>query len=50
VQRSDRLRKLLSLHGADARSPTKEIERVACALASGTAHAWGKSWEIRRGR
>ena len=50
VQRMDRLRKLLSLRGADARSPTGEIERVACALASGSAHARGQSWEIRRGR
>jgi hypothetical protein len=49
-QRRDRLRKLLGLHGADARSPTKEIERVACALATGSAHVRGKSWEIRRGR
>jgi hypothetical protein len=49
VQRSDRLRKLLALHGADARSSTGEIERVACALVGGTAHAQGRSWEIRRG-
>jgi len=49
AQRSDRLRKLLSLHGADARSPSGDIERVACALAGGTAHAWGKSWQIGRG-
>jgi hypothetical protein len=49
AQRSDRLRKLLSLHGADARSPSGDIERVACALAGGTAHAQGRSWEIRRG-
>jgi hypothetical protein len=50
VRRGDRLRRLLSLHGADARSPTDEIERVACALATGSAHVRGKSWEIRRGR
>jgi hypothetical protein len=50
AQRSDRLRKLLSLHGADARSPTVVIEGVARTLARGTAHVQERSWEIGRGR
>ena len=51
AQRNDRLRKLLLLHGAGARSPTEqELERVACALARGTAHTRNESWEIGRGR
>jgi hypothetical protein len=50
IQRSDRLRKLLRLHGADERSPTDEIERVAAACARGTAHTRSESWEIGRGR
>ena len=50
VQRTDRLRRLLALHGATGRSPTVEIERVACALATGTAHTRTESWEICRGR
>lgn len=49
VQRSDRLRRLLLLHGAGARSPTEELERVACALATGTAHTGSESWQIGRG-
>ena len=49
-QRTDRLRKLLSLHGADGRSPTVEIESVARALSAGTAHTQAESWEISRGR
>lgn len=49
-QRADRLRKLLLLHGAGGRSPTDQIERVACALARGTAHCGNQSWEIARGR
>ena len=50
VQRSDCLRKLLSLHGAGGRSPTEAIERVACALGRGTAHTRSESWQIGRGR
>jgi hypothetical protein len=50
VQRADRLRKLLLLHGAGGRSPTEEIERVACALARETAHLGKESWQIGRGR
>jgi hypothetical protein len=51
IQRSDRLRRLLFLHGAGARSPTEdEIERVACACARGTAHTRSESWAIGRGR
>ena len=50
AQRTDRLRKLLSLHGEGGRSPTEQIERVACALAAGTAHTQAESWEISRGR
>ncbi len=50
VQRSDRLRKLLLLHAAGERSPTEELQRVACALARGTAHTRSESWEIARGR
>lgn len=49
VHRTDRLRRLLLLHGADGRSPTEDIERVACALARGTAHTRNESWEIGRG-
>ena len=49
-QRTDRLRKLLLLHSAGGRSPTEEIERVACAMARGTAHTGSASWEIARGR
>lgn len=49
-QRADRLRKLLLLHGVGERSPTDQIERVACALASGTAHTRTESWQISRGR
>lgn len=50
-QRADRLRRLLLLHGVGGRSPTEdEIHRVACVLASGTAHSGGQSWEIVRGR
>ncbi len=51
IERCDRLRRLLLLHGAGARSPTEEeIERVADACARGTAHTRGESWEIGRGR
>ena len=50
VQRTDRLQKLLSLHGACGRSPTVEIEQVACALARGTAHTGTESWEMCRSR
>jgi hypothetical protein len=50
VQRADGLRKLLLLHGGGARSPTEEIERIACALARGTAHRGSESWQIDRGR
>ena len=50
IQRTDRLHKLLLLHGASGRSPTDQIERVACALAGGTAHTGSDSWEIARGR
>jgi hypothetical protein len=50
VQRSDRLGKLLLLHGAGERSPPEELERVACALARGTAHTRSESWEIGRGQ
>jgi hypothetical protein len=50
AQRTDRLRKLLSLYGADGRSPTEEIELIACALAVGTAHTRNESWETSRGR
>ncbi len=50
VQRTDRLRRLLSLHGEGGRSPTEQIELVACALATGTAHTQAESWEISRGR
>ncbi len=49
-QRADRLRRLLLLHSAGGRSPTDQIERVACALARGTAHSGNQSWEIARGR
>jgi hypothetical protein len=48
IQRRDRLRKLLRLHGADERSPPVEIERVAAALVRGTAHTRSESWEIGR--
>jgi len=50
VQRADRLRKLLQLYGGGGRSPTEEIERIACALARSTAHTRHASWEITRGR
>ena len=49
VERTDRLQKLLLLHGATGRSPTDQLERVACALARGTAHTGSESWVIGRG-
>ena len=49
AERSDRLQKLLLLHGATGRCRNDEIERVACELARGTAHAGSQSWVIGRG-
>jgi len=48
VERSDRLRKLLGLRGAHARSPDTDMEQAARGLVAGTAHSGAESWLIKR--
>lgn len=44
------LRRLLVLHGANARDPTGDVPVVARTLCAGTAHDGTLGWQLRRGR